>query len=61
MGPDSRSAGQGATASSKDVAFMREIAQANLAEIDTGKLAASKAKSDAVKRFARIWWRSIRR
>ena len=51
LGMNSGSAGQGATASSKDVAFMRDIAQANLAEIDTGKLAVSKAKSDAVKRF----------
>ena len=49
---DSGSAGQDATASSKDVTLMRELAQANLAEIDTGKLAVSKAKSDAVKQFA---------
>ena len=49
---DSGSAGQGATASSKDVSLMRDLAQANLAEIDAGKLALSKAKSDAVKQFA---------
>jgi putative membrane protein len=47
-----QSAGQGATASTQDAKFARDIAQANLAEIETGKLAASKAQSDAVKQFA---------
>jgi putative membrane protein len=46
------SSGQGTTASSKEVELMRDLAQANLAEIDTGKLALSKAKSDSVKQFA---------
>jgi len=49
---DSSSPSQGTTASSKDVSLMRELAQANLAEIDTGKLAVSKAKSEPVKQFA---------
>jgi len=47
-----QSAGQGATASTQDAKFVRDIAQANLAEIETGKLAATKAQSDAVKQFA---------
>jgi len=52
MNSPGQSAGQGATAPAPDAKFTRDIAQANLAEIETGKLAASKAQSDAVKQFA---------
>jgi putative membrane protein len=36
----------------QDRKYFQEIAQANLAEIETGKLAQSKASSDEVKKFA---------
>lgn len=36
----------------KDMKFMREMAQANLAEVQAGKMAASKASSAEVKKFA---------
>jgi putative membrane protein len=46
------SAGAGATSPSRgDAAFMRDISHANLAEIATGKLAAQKGQSPAVKQF----------
>jgi putative membrane protein len=36
----------------QDAKYMREIAQANMAEVQAGKLGASKASSDEVKKFA---------
>jgi putative membrane protein len=36
----------------KDQKMMREMAQSNLAEIETGKLALSKSQNDGVKKFA---------
>jgi putative membrane protein len=36
----------------KDRKYFRDIAQANMAEVETGKLAQSKASSDDVKKFA---------
>ena len=46
------SAAAGAT--SPDARFMRDIAQANLAEIATGKLAVAKAQSPEVRRFGQL-------
>ena len=43
----------GSTAAKADSKFMGDIAQANLAEIATGKLALEKTQSDDVKKFAR--------
>jgi putative membrane protein len=48
-GDSMRGAGAGAT--SPDTQYMRDIAQANLAEIETGKLAVTKAQSADVRRF----------
>ena len=51
LGMDSdRGAGAGAT--SPDAQMMRDIAQANLAEITTGQLALSRAQSPQVRQFA---------
>jgi putative membrane protein len=44
-------AGGASAASSSDESFMRDISQANLAEIATGNLAVRKAQSPAVKQF----------
>jgi putative membrane protein len=49
---DSGSAAAGAT--SPDAAFMRDIAQGNLAEIAAGKLAVAKAQSPEVRRFGEL-------
>jgi putative membrane protein len=52
-GRDGASGGQSAQrADGRDVKFMENIAQANLAEIATGKLAVSKAQSGEVRKFA---------
>ena len=48
----SDSAAAGAT--SPDAAYMRDIAQGNLAEIATGKLAVAKAQSPEVRRFGQL-------
>lgn len=53
--PGSASGGQSASqASRQDAKFMEDIAQANLAEIATGKLAASKAESMEVRRYGQL-------
>jgi putative membrane protein len=49
---DSGSGAAGAT--SPDAGLMRDIAQANLAEIATGKLAVAKAQSPDVRRFGQL-------
>src|SRR5688572_9783885 len=41
-----------AAVSGQDAKYVREIAQANIAEVQAGKLGASKASSDEVKKFA---------
>jgi putative membrane protein len=48
----STSAGGSAALSASDQRLMKEIAQANVAEIETGKLAQQKSKNDEVKNFA---------
>ena len=51
-GGESASAGRTAEAAQQDMKFMEEIAQANIAEIATGKLAESKAQASEVRQFA---------
>lgn len=46
------SAKGGGTVSEKDQKMMRDMAHANLAEIEAGKLALSKSQNDEVKKFA---------
>jgi putative membrane protein len=51
-GGESASAGRTAEAAQQDMKSMEEIAQANIAEVATGKLAQSKAQSSEVRQFA---------
>jgi putative membrane protein len=49
--PNASGGASGAKVSAQDEKFARDISHANLAEIATGKLAMSKAQSDAVRKF----------
>jgi putative membrane protein len=50
--PDSTRANQSSSRASGDSAFAMKAAQANMAEVELGKLAQQKAMSDEVKQFA---------
>lgn len=49
---DNAKATAGAKVGENDIEMMEDIAHANLAEIETGKMALKKGQSDAVKKFA---------
>lgn len=49
----SAAAGASAPTPQEDVRFMRDMAYANLAEVETGKLAVARAQNPSVKRFGR--------
>lgn len=51
---DSAAATAEARVSSGDRALIQDIAQANLAEIDTGRLALEKSQNDAIRKFAQM-------
>jgi putative membrane protein len=51
-GDESASAGRTVQAAQQDMKLMEEIAQANIAEVATGKLAQSKAQASEVRQFA---------
>jgi putative membrane protein len=50
--PAAASADSGSAVSKKDQKMMREMAQSNIAEIETGKLALTKTQNEKVKSFA---------
>jgi putative membrane protein len=51
---DNAKSSRGSSVESQDKEFMEDIAHANLAEIETGKLALEKSQSDEVKKFAQM-------